>query len=212
MTASIGLANDHLRPIVIHAPATRTLRVEAPACVSRHLIAPALPRFLHQRPGLRVQLREVQGAVEPLPREVDAALRTGPVHDSTLIVQPLATIRSHHLCVSRFHCVQRSAGDTRRSGAHTLHRFARTRHDYGAYVDLQQGALKMVNLTRCSCRVRRRRLSRCGGSARRRLCSCAQYRGGQVHNVGPAAIRARLVERRGAHGLDCPRPRSGPER
>jgi len=72
--------------------ASRTLRIQAPGPVSR-LIAPALPRFLHQHPGLGVQRSEVHGIEEQLLREADAALCIGPVHDSTLIVQPLAMIR-----------------------------------------------------------------------------------------------------------------------
>jgi LysR family transcriptional regulator, regulator for bpeEF and oprC len=74
--------------------AAHTLRIQAPACICRHLIAPGLPRFLHQHPGLRIRLNEVHGIEEKLPRDADAAVRTGPIHDSTLIVQPLATIRA----------------------------------------------------------------------------------------------------------------------
>ena len=84
-------------PVKTATTASRTLRIQAPAPVSR-LIAPALPRFLHQHPGLGVQLSEIHGIEEQcieeqLLREADVALCTGPVHDSTLIVQPLATIR-----------------------------------------------------------------------------------------------------------------------
>jgi LysR family transcriptional regulator, regulator for bpeEF and oprC len=41
-----------------------------------------------------VQLSEVHGSEERLPRDADAALCMGPIHSSTLIVQPLATIRA----------------------------------------------------------------------------------------------------------------------
>jgi LysR family transcriptional regulator, regulator for bpeEF and oprC len=72
---------------------TRTLLVQAPASLSRLLIAPALPRFLHQRPGLRVELAEVLVAEEHLECGIDAALHIRPSHDATPIGQPLAAIR-----------------------------------------------------------------------------------------------------------------------
>ena len=73
--------------------APRALRVQAPVCLCARVIAPALPRFLHQRPGLCIQLSEIEGGEENLLREADAALCTQAVHDSTLIVQQLAMLR-----------------------------------------------------------------------------------------------------------------------
>jgi DNA-binding transcriptional LysR family regulator len=73
--------------------AQRTLRVQAPASVAARLLAPALPRFLHQRPGLRMQLSEIQGTQEPLLRDADAVLCVGEIDDPMRIVQQVATLR-----------------------------------------------------------------------------------------------------------------------
>jgi DNA-binding transcriptional LysR family regulator len=71
----------------------RTLRVQVPAPVSTRLIAPALPRFLYQRPGLRMQLSEVDGTEKGLPHDADAAVCTRPAQDPMLVVQHVATLR-----------------------------------------------------------------------------------------------------------------------
>jgi LysR family transcriptional regulator, regulator for bpeEF and oprC len=62
------------------------------ASISRLLIAPALPRFLYQHPGLRIQIDEFHAGGGGLPRDADAVVCIGSVANSTLVAQRLGTI------------------------------------------------------------------------------------------------------------------------
>lgn len=74
-----------------HAVAGR-LRVEVPSRVARLLLAPALPAWLAQHPGLELDLGSSDRAVDLVLEHVDCALRVGPLSSSTLVAKPLGTM------------------------------------------------------------------------------------------------------------------------
>lgn len=69
------------------------LRVESPVALGRLVIAPALPQFLAQHPGLTVELGCVDGRVDLIRQGVDCAVRSGALPDSTLVCRTLGAIR-----------------------------------------------------------------------------------------------------------------------
>jgi LysR family transcriptional regulator for bpeEF and oprC len=69
-----------------------TFRVQVHRSINRLLIAPALPRLIHQHPGLRVEVDEFHASGEGLPRDVDAVVCVGSIADSTLVARRIGTI------------------------------------------------------------------------------------------------------------------------
>lgn len=69
------------------------LRVESPVALGRLVIAPALPGFLAQHPGLSLELGCVDARVDLIRQGVDCAIRTGALSDSTLSCRTLGAIR-----------------------------------------------------------------------------------------------------------------------
>lgn len=74
--------------------ARRRLRIQVPTSIGRALVAPALPRLIHQYPELRVQIHDWQTtghAVERLPAGADAALWVGSLADPSLVSTRVGT-------------------------------------------------------------------------------------------------------------------------
>ena len=71
-----------------------TLNIEAPASLTRRLIAQSLPRFLHAHPGVRVFMRDVNPTGRMLTRNADAAICIGPITDPNLIANEVGAVRS----------------------------------------------------------------------------------------------------------------------
>ncbi len=69
------------------------IRVDLPGRIGRLIVAPALPDFLRQWPGLTVELGMTDRAVDLLGEKVDLALRVGPLKDSELRARSLGLIR-----------------------------------------------------------------------------------------------------------------------
>lgn len=84
-------AERALRPM--RSTAKGHLRVESPVALGRLVIAPALPNFLAQHPGLSLELGCVDGRVDLIRQGVDCAIRTGALPDSTLACRTLGAIR-----------------------------------------------------------------------------------------------------------------------
>ncbi len=63
------------------------LRVDLPTAIGRQFVVPALPRFAAQYPELRVTAILEDRRVDLLGEGVDAALRIGPLADSSLIAR-----------------------------------------------------------------------------------------------------------------------------
>jgi LysR family transcriptional regulator for bpeEF and oprC len=69
-----------------------TFRVQVHPSISRLLMAHALPRFIQQHRGLRVQMNEGYANGEGLLHDTDVAVCVGPIADSTLVVQRVGTM------------------------------------------------------------------------------------------------------------------------
>lgn len=63
------------------------LRIDLPTAIGRQFVVPALPRFAAQYPELRVIAILEDRRVDLLEEGVDAALRIGPLADSTLVAR-----------------------------------------------------------------------------------------------------------------------------
>ncbi len=76
-----------------------TLSVGAPAAFGRLHVVPAIPAFLEQYPGMRINLGLFDRQVDPIVSGVDISFRMGHLRDSTFIAAKLATTR-RVLCAS----------------------------------------------------------------------------------------------------------------
>jgi LysR family transcriptional regulator for bpeEF and oprC len=77
--------------------ARKRLRIQVPTSISRALIAPALPRLLHQYPELRLQIHDchaIAHSVERLPAGADAALWVGSLADPALVSTRVGTVHA----------------------------------------------------------------------------------------------------------------------
>jgi LysR family transcriptional regulator for bpeEF and oprC len=69
------------------------LRVDVPMALGRRLIVPALPRFAAQNPELTIQLSMNDRIIDLVQEGIDAALRVGPLGDSSLIARRVGVLR-----------------------------------------------------------------------------------------------------------------------
>lgn len=65
------------------------LRVNMPGLVSRLYVAPALPRFLAQHPGITLQASASDRVLDMVEEGYDVLLRLGDVGDARLVARPL---------------------------------------------------------------------------------------------------------------------------
>jgi DNA-binding transcriptional LysR family regulator len=70
-----------------------TIAVTAPVLFGERHVAPAVTRFLGLHPHMRVNLLLLDRVVNLVEEGLDVAVRIGPLHDSTLIAQPVGAIR-----------------------------------------------------------------------------------------------------------------------
>ncbi len=77
----------------LHAQPRGRLRVGAPAVFARLILGPILGDFLALYPELRLQLQQLGGEDAPSVRNLDVAIRPGPLEDSGLLARPLMRIR-----------------------------------------------------------------------------------------------------------------------
>ena len=65
------------------------LRVDVPSRIARRIVAPALPGFFARHPGVTLELRSSDRAVDLVQEGVDCVLRVGPLAPSSLVARPL---------------------------------------------------------------------------------------------------------------------------
>lgn len=70
------------------------LRVDVPVSLGRLLIVPALPRFHRQNPELTIQMSMNDRVLDLVQEGIDAALRVGPLSDSSLIARRVGSFRA----------------------------------------------------------------------------------------------------------------------
>jgi DNA-binding transcriptional LysR family regulator len=172
----------------------RTLNVQAPASFARRLMAQSLPRFLHEHPGLRVVVWDMNPADEMLAHDADAAICIGPTTNPDLVVNKIGAVRSITCASPEFiECtgVPELPSDVpsdhcwRARSWHALRAGVAVSQEVGVFCDLSQSA---PGIQRCRCR------NRCGG-ARRRLCAGALHRCRATDRDRPADSRAQRLER-----------------
>jgi len=90
---------DHVRRVLADVEETETmltagrttprgiLRVDLPTAIGRQFVMPALPRFAAQYPDLRVLAILEDRRIDLLEEGVDAAVRIGPLADSSLVAR-----------------------------------------------------------------------------------------------------------------------------
>lgn len=76
------------------------IRVSASTSVARYQIAQFLPDFLVRYPGITIELDATDRQVDLIAENVDIAIRTGELADSTLVARKVAEAR-RLLCASR---------------------------------------------------------------------------------------------------------------
>lgn len=65
------------------------LRVDVPAAVGRHVLAPALPAFAQRHPGIALELGSTDHPLDLIAEGVDCMIRGGLVYDESLVAKPL---------------------------------------------------------------------------------------------------------------------------
>lgn len=69
------------------------IRVDMATGIARHLVVPALPRFLEMYPDVRIELGSTDVRVDPVRDGYDCVLRVGGVGDSSLVARRLGRLR-----------------------------------------------------------------------------------------------------------------------
>lgn len=85
---------DELDGLFHHDPTSISgkLRVDMPVGVARNLVMPRLPTFLHQYPGLELELSSSDRLVDLIREGFDCVVRVGTLKDSGLIARPLGKL------------------------------------------------------------------------------------------------------------------------
>jgi DNA-binding transcriptional LysR family regulator len=68
------------------------LKIDVPGRIGRLIVAPELPGFLAQYPGIEIALGVTDRAINLVEEGVDCALRVGPTRDSALIARPIGKL------------------------------------------------------------------------------------------------------------------------
>lgn len=76
------------------------LRLSAPSDFGRNLLLPWLDDFQHQHPGLSLHLRVSDRAADLIRQPLDAAVRYGPLPDSSLLAMKLVDNNRRALCAA----------------------------------------------------------------------------------------------------------------
>ncbi|NTZ52127.1 MULTISPECIES: LysR family transcriptional regulator [Citrobacter] len=85
---------DELDGLFHHDPTSISgkLRIDMPVGVARNLVMPRLPAFLHQYPGLELELSSSDRLVDLIREGFDCVVRVGALKDSGLIARPLGKL------------------------------------------------------------------------------------------------------------------------
>lgn len=84
-----GLEDDLARAA---ASPTGRLRIDVPAVLGRHVLAPALPEFLQRHPGLVLEIGSGDRPVDLMSGAIDCVVRGGEVHDEALVARKLGSL------------------------------------------------------------------------------------------------------------------------
>ncbi|TGB97015.1 MULTISPECIES: LysR family transcriptional regulator [unclassified Escherichia] len=68
------------------------LRVDIPLGIAKNLLLPRLPEFLHQYPGIELELSSSDRAIDILRDGYDCVMRTGSLPDEGIITRPLGSL------------------------------------------------------------------------------------------------------------------------
>ncbi|TGB66808.1 MULTISPECIES: LysR family transcriptional regulator [unclassified Escherichia] len=68
------------------------LRVDIPLGIAKNLLLPRLPEFLHQYPGIELELSSSDRAIDILRDGYDCVMRTGSLPDEGIITRPLGKL------------------------------------------------------------------------------------------------------------------------
>lgn len=79
---------------------TGTLRLSAPSDFGRNLMLPWLDEFQHQHPGLSLHVRMSDRVADLVRQPLDAAVRYGPLRDSSMLGMPLIYGNRRALCAA----------------------------------------------------------------------------------------------------------------
>ncbi|MBB2201033.1 LysR family transcriptional regulator [Gluconacetobacter tumulisoli] len=74
------------------APPSGRLRINVPARLGRLVIAPALPKFLDQYPGIDLDMGSTDRAVDLVREGIDCAVRVGALDDSGLVARRIGEL------------------------------------------------------------------------------------------------------------------------
>lgn len=78
------------------------VRLEVPAATGRHLLAPNLPAFLDENPGLVLEIGSTDRPIDLIGEGVDCAIRGGDLHDDTLVARRLGELPVITLAAPRY--------------------------------------------------------------------------------------------------------------
>ncbi len=94
-----AIENAEMELMASAAEPSGRLRVNTGVVVGRHLLAPIMPEFMARFPKVSVELNIADRQVDLLAEQVDVAIRTGPLTDSSLIARKLGNT-SRAICAS----------------------------------------------------------------------------------------------------------------
>lgn len=69
------------------------LRVDVPSPLARMILVPALPAFHQRYPGIQIDMRVSDRAVDLLDENIDCVIRGGPVSDQSLVAKRLGELQ-----------------------------------------------------------------------------------------------------------------------
>lgn len=71
------------------------LRINAPVSFGRRQLVPLMPKFMAANPEIEIELELTDRTVNPLEEDVDVLIRTGEMHDSSLVARRLAEVQRY---------------------------------------------------------------------------------------------------------------------
>ncbi|WP_435946865.1 LysR family transcriptional regulator [Dryocola sp. BD586] len=85
---------EELDGLFLHDPSSISgrLRVDMPVAVAKNLVMPQLPAFLHQYPGIELELSSSDRLVDVVREGFDCVVRVGQLKDSGLVARTLGRL------------------------------------------------------------------------------------------------------------------------
>lgn len=73
--------------------ASGVLRINCALLLAQHQLAPLIPEFLARHPGIRLEIVLSAAPIDPFEHQIDVALQSGSVPDSSMIARRIASTR-----------------------------------------------------------------------------------------------------------------------